>query len=205
MEYYVTFEDGTSTYLEHHGIKGMKWGVRNSETLAKYAGSGSERSAWRSSKKAARRMNQLDKERAILGRRSQYAEMNAHNAKTALEKARKNGKERRAQKLAESSKMYDAEVQKYSARRSEIQKEYKSLGKQILKNGHELRVTNITRSTMTKGEKAANVALVALQSMSPSPVVFYANPRTAGQKFDVQKKQKRVRANQFYATKKDFE
>lgn len=28
-----------SAFLEHYGVKGMKWGVRNSETLRKYAGS----------------------------------------------------------------------------------------------------------------------------------------------------------------------
>ncbi len=30
-----TFEDG-SEYLVHHGVKGMKWGVWNAETRAKY-------------------------------------------------------------------------------------------------------------------------------------------------------------------------
>lgn len=31
-----TFEDGGEAYLEHHGIKGMKWGIWNLETQAKY-------------------------------------------------------------------------------------------------------------------------------------------------------------------------
>ena len=38
MEFKVTFEDGSSAYLEHFGVKGMHWGVRNAETQAKYAG-----------------------------------------------------------------------------------------------------------------------------------------------------------------------
>lgn len=38
MDYIITFEDGSSAYLEHHGVMGMKWGVRNAETQAKYAG-----------------------------------------------------------------------------------------------------------------------------------------------------------------------
>lgn len=33
----VTMDDG-SQYLVHHGVLGMKWGVRNEETLRKYAG-----------------------------------------------------------------------------------------------------------------------------------------------------------------------
>lgn len=36
MEYKITFEDGSSGYLEHHGVKGMHWGVHNAETKARY-------------------------------------------------------------------------------------------------------------------------------------------------------------------------
>lgn len=39
MDYLVQYEDGSSGYLSHHGIKGMKWGVWNSETSARYKGS----------------------------------------------------------------------------------------------------------------------------------------------------------------------
>lgn len=35
--YLIHFEDGGEAYLTHFGVKGMKWGVRNAETLARYA------------------------------------------------------------------------------------------------------------------------------------------------------------------------
>jgi hypothetical protein len=38
MDYLVTFEDGSEEHLSHHGVKGMKWGVWNSETTARYKG-----------------------------------------------------------------------------------------------------------------------------------------------------------------------
>ena len=37
MEYKITFEDGSEAYLAHHGVKGMKWGVWNEETRARYS------------------------------------------------------------------------------------------------------------------------------------------------------------------------
>ena len=40
MEYLITFEDGSDGYLSHHGVLGMKWGVRNAETRARYASEG---------------------------------------------------------------------------------------------------------------------------------------------------------------------
>ena len=40
MEYHVTFEDGSDGYLAHHGVLGMKWGVRNAETRERYAREG---------------------------------------------------------------------------------------------------------------------------------------------------------------------
>lgn len=40
MEYKLTFEDGSSAHLSHSGKKGMKWGVWNPETAARYAAEG---------------------------------------------------------------------------------------------------------------------------------------------------------------------
>lgn len=37
MDYLVHYEDGSDGYLSHHGVKGMKWGVRNAETIARYS------------------------------------------------------------------------------------------------------------------------------------------------------------------------
>lgn len=52
MDYILTFEDGSDAYLFHHGIKGMKWGVRNAETLAKYGQGGGAKPSKREVKRA---------------------------------------------------------------------------------------------------------------------------------------------------------
>lgn len=36
MDYKLTFEDGSSAFLSHHGTDGMKWGVWNPDTREKY-------------------------------------------------------------------------------------------------------------------------------------------------------------------------
>ena len=38
MEYRIVYKDGSVSYLEHSGVKGMKWGVWNEETRARRAG-----------------------------------------------------------------------------------------------------------------------------------------------------------------------
>jgi hypothetical protein len=36
MDYLISFDDGSSGYLSHHGVMGMKWGQRSAETQLKY-------------------------------------------------------------------------------------------------------------------------------------------------------------------------
>lgn len=40
MRYLVTFDDGSSAFLAHHGVKGMKWGKWNKETRERYQAEG---------------------------------------------------------------------------------------------------------------------------------------------------------------------
>ena len=54
MDYFIQFEDGSDGYLSHHGVLGMKWGVRNAETLRRYANEGGKKPTKRQVKSAIR-------------------------------------------------------------------------------------------------------------------------------------------------------
>ena len=54
MDYFIEFEDGSDGYLSHHGVLGMKWGVRNAETLRRYANEGGKKPSKRQVKSAIR-------------------------------------------------------------------------------------------------------------------------------------------------------
>ena len=205
MDYFIEFEDGSDGYLSHHGVLGMKWGVRNAETKARYASKGrSEGAKWRDSKRQAKQLNKLDKERAVNVGRISTAEGGAYNAKKAMKKAKASGNVKRAEKLQARSDNYQADFEKYSARQKEIMKQYNALGKKVLANGHELEMTMVPRSTLTTGEKAAQAGLIALQVLSPSPVAYYSNPTTIGVKFKARKERKVSKRPRAYFTKDSF-
>lgn len=83
-------------YLAHHGVSGMKWGVWNEETRAKYTGRGRE-----SRGKIQRRLNSLDKKlaKAIAAEMTHDTRMKNYEDR-AFKAANKN-------KLDKFDKLYD--------------------------------------------------------------------------------------------------
>lgn len=70
------YEDG-SPAIEHYGIKGMHWGVRNSETLARYSRNSSAKKARKTEAK-----NLASKRKAAKRSRSKMADINRQKVKT---------------------------------------------------------------------------------------------------------------------------
>lgn len=117
MDYLVTFDDGSSGYLAHHGVKGMKWGKWNPETQAKYTGANRPRDY-------EKRLNSLDHDLRVS---TMYASNAAKQQGIYSRKARRaeqKGKNEKARKYKNL-----AEIQKRKI--SDISKQQKTLGKQL--------------------------------------------------------------------------
>lgn len=65
MDYRVTFEDGSEA-LAHYGIKGMKWGVWNEETKARYGESKSVAKSRKRYEKALAQRNRKYQVREVI-------------------------------------------------------------------------------------------------------------------------------------------
>lgn len=64
MDIKFTFEDGSEAYLQHYGVLGMKWGVHNAETKAKYGEAGGRRKKTEAEIEAVRAQRSHDRKEA---------------------------------------------------------------------------------------------------------------------------------------------
>ena len=72
----VLYEDG-EPFLEHYGVKGMHWGVRNSETLARYqrnqANKKSKKNEAKQISATAKKQNKIDRQNEIVNKERRKA------------------------------------------------------------------------------------------------------------------------------------
>lgn len=154
MDYLITFDDGTSAYLEHFGVKGMKWGVHNDETKVKYG-----------------ELRKGDRNSAF-GRGENYSRKEG-NAFVKREKlTNKAAKAKEAGNLKKYSKLTNkAEKANYKYER---EREFKNWGKSNLSDGERTRaaVGQLARSYVKGntglGIMASAPALAGLAVASPA-------------------------------------
>lgn len=108
MDILVTFEDGSSAYLEHHGVRGMHWGVRNAETQAKYAG-GQGR---------AQRRSDLRSSRMRTANATNKLAINYINKNNEIANAKRSGKITKNQARIQRIKNADSYESKFYAERA---------------------------------------------------------------------------------------
>ena len=147
----MIFEDGSES-LSHHGIKGMKWGVWNAETAAKYKGG--DNSTIRGARKTASAANKLDMRRAVEIGKAQKENKEAFKAGIKADKYRAKGDYKTAHG-------YDVLRVAYGIRRDThldaadgIQRSRNALVRDLKKAGgpYQVNISNVSRSTVSSGE-----------------------------------------------------
>lgn len=183
MDYKFTFEDGSEA-IAHHGVKGMKWGVWNSETQSKYQGGDS---TWRGAKKTARQLNALDKRKAI-----EYgkADSKLKKANAYLVKARKadnRGNSAKGDKFEAKAFAAAHESEKHLKATLGIRAQQDKLSSKLVSQGYTVKTRDVRRSTLTKGEKAAQILLNTAAAAAGSPILYTYNKSITGTKYSVKK------------------
>lgn len=183
LMYKFTFEDGSETYLEHHGVKGMHWGEWNSETAARYRGGNSSVSG---AKKTVRQLNALDKRKAIETGKEREADKQADRYLAKAEKSQQRGNTNAFMKNVNKSLKYTDKATSHMNAKLGIEKTQKDLLNKVKKEGYTVSMKDVRRSTLTNGEKALQIALNGAAAAAGSPVLAMYNKTTPGTKYKLE-------------------
>lgn len=133
METKAIFSDNRNEYLEHYGVPGMKWGIRNAETQRKYAGKYVEKSAKYQQKSTRMKLKAYKADQTLLGRSktTKYAKNMAKAAKYSRKANRslfnKEGNAKKAEKYLQRAQKSAGNVAKVTEfTQKAVKYEYKS-------------------------------------------------------------------------------
>lgn len=148
------------SYIAHHGVKGMKWGVRRYQNED---GSLTAKGLKRQAKRFTRELNKNDKALAVSRAHSILAKQSLSNMDARVANLRKAGKKEKAEKvlakqqkarakLKDTSDKWDEKTLKVSHRQLDISRACAQLNIDINSR-------DTMRSTRTRSEKIGNFAL----------------------------------------------
>lgn len=185
-------ENDYRAYLEHHGVPGQKWGVRNAKwyPIEAYreslANDGSEKNRNRIAKDSAKHLNKIDKKNAFNKRylrealdeekfyskknqklKSKYKEATSESKRQKL-KAKMDVNNERIKVAQKTGKKYMKDI-------SIANKEVNDLTNYLRKNGYNVDRKAIQRSVTTKGEFAAQIGIGLLTGAMGGILVTKSN------------------------------
>lgn len=195
--YYVAGVPYDSNYLEHHGIKGQKWGIRRFQNEdGSLTDAGMKR--YNSARSIQRDLNKLDREIAYnKGDAMKLASKVSHLERKVnrYNKKHPDDDKGRMEKYTSKMKDYNDQLANLSNNSNEYKKRQEGLQWAALGRGMNVSTKAITRDSVRPGELIAKQSLamagaMAVASVSPIGfgVGFYnTTPPVSGTKYKVRK------------------
>ena len=195
--YYIAGMAYDSNYLEHHGIKGQRWGIRRFQNEdGSLTDAGMKR--YNSARNIQRDLNKLDKEIAYNKGDAMKLASKASRLERKVNRYNKkhpNDDKGRMEKYTSKMKDYNDQLTNLSNKSNEYKKRQEGLQWAALGRGMNVTLKTIPRESVRPGEHFAKASLAMAGAMSMayfSPIGFGAafyntTPHVSGTKYKVRK------------------
>lgn len=188
MELLHSSIENEGEYLEHHGIMGMKWGVRRyqnedgsyTEAGRKRYGIGSER---KSAKQVKRFLNENDQSIAYNKSLIKRSDINIENAKANLRYAKRKDKQKKIEKYQEKIEKW-TNINKTAVKDLSSAQNEKNKVLNWAKKHYDITIKDALRDTSTRSERVANIVGMAMFDLV-GVGVFRSRDYTPGAKYKV--------------------
>lgn len=150
--------------LAHHGIQGMKWGVRRYQNED---GTLTEEGRNRYGRTIAKKLNANDRRIAVIKANENSYRIKRNKYKKKSKKALAKNKTDKAERLNKKSKEAAANMRKKTKEIQKLEKDNKKLVDALIADNYDVKVSSVPRVSITKGEVATYAIIAAADTLFP--------------------------------------
>lgn len=153
-----------SDELYHHGIKGMKWGLRRYQNED---GTRTEEGRRRYARKMSKELNRNDKKIARIKAYEKEHWLEQDGYRTKYKKAITKSDTKKADKYKEKARKAEKKLDESAKERMRYEKANYDTVKSLIDNNYDVKIKSIPRVSITKGEIATYLVIAAADTLFP--------------------------------------